>query len=390
MIKLTNSDIITILRAFHIADDTHHPRDIEQRAEHQLQTAQMRLIKFRFYKQLYYILVGSTQGNDTPSYLLQQVHTIVPHVVGKVVQYSSFDRTSYAFSFKGKYVYLVQAVPQKRRLDLKLAREYPHLSRSTWQKHIKAGYVAVNGTVIPSIKHEISEADHLAVALPTTSDFTDQTLPIVYLDEDVIVINKPAGVLTHSKGTTNDEFTVADFFRRYTTDGLATNRPGIVHRLDRDTSGILIGARSAQAAAFLKKQFARHQTKKTYIAVLDGLLPHSAAAIELPILRNPAQPSTFKVDSRGKPAVTHYNVLATNSYQTLVMLQPITGRTHQLRVHMHYLHTPIVGDRVYGQTADRLYLHAQQLEITLPDGTRRVFSAPIPRRFTTMFPGVAV
>ena len=208
---------------------------------------------------------------------------------------------------------------------------------------------------------------------------------IIYLDDNVVVVNKPVGVLTHSKGALNDEFTVADFFRRYTTVGLDTNRPGIVHRLDRDTSGVIIGARNPEAAHLLQKQFADRKTKKTYIAVIDGHLKEQAAKIDLPIGRNPSAPSTFRVDARGKQATTEYKVLAANDTNSLVELKPATGRTHQLRVHMAYLNTPITGDRVYGKEADRLYLHALRLEITIPTSDRRVFEAPLPAEFTSKF-----
>ena len=125
------------------------------------------------------------------------------------------------------------------RSDSLLAKRYPETSRSTWQKYIKSGNVSVNGTPAKSASQLVTEADEIAVNLPEATDYSNEELPILYLDDNVIVVNKPAGVLTHSKGALNDEFTVADFFRRYTTVGLETNRPGIVHRLDRDTSGVI-------------------------------------------------------------------------------------------------------------------------------------------------------
>src|SRR5690606_6293672 len=141
---------------------------------------------------------------------------------------------------------------------------------------------------------------------------------------------------------------VADFFRRYTTNALDSSRPGIVHRLDRDTSGVIIGARNDETATLLKKQLADRTTKKQYIAVVDGHPKLDTAGIDLPIGRNPSAPSTFRVDPKGKPAITSYEVLKSNEKQSLVKLRPRTGRTHQLRVHAHYIGTPIAGDRVYG------------------------------------------
>jgi 23S rRNA pseudouridine1911/1915/1917 synthase len=204
------------------------------------------------------------------------------------------------------------------------------------------------------------------------------------------VVNKPVGVLTHSKGVENEEFTVADFFRRYTSVGIATNRPGIIHRLDRDTSGVLTGARTEKAASLMARQFADRKTKKTYIAVVSGRPKQDEAVIDLPIGRNPSAPSTFRVDPKGRSAVTRYKVLATNGTESLIELKPVSGRTHQLRVHLAHLGTPIVGDRVYGRTADRLYLHAYRLEITIPEGDRRVFEAPLPAEFTDKFGDVQV
>jgi 23S rRNA pseudouridine1911/1915/1917 synthase len=245
--------------------------------------------------------------------------------------------------------------------------------------------VSVNGTVQTSAKYDVTETDQITTNVPDATDFSQHELPIIYMDDNVIVVNKPIGVLTHSKGALNDEFTVADFFRRYTTVGLETNRPGIVHRLDRDTSGVIIGARNPETAHLLQKQFADRKTKKTYIAIIDGHLNEPTAKVDLPIGRNPSAPSTFRVDVKGKSAVTGYETLAVNDRQTLVVLRPTTGRTHQLRVHMAYLRTPITGDRVYGKEADRLYLHAFRLEITIPTSDRRVFEAPIPASFTDKF-----
>jgi 23S rRNA pseudouridine1911/1915/1917 synthase len=178
---------------------------------------------------------------------------------------------------------------------------------------------------------------------------------------------------------------VADFFRRYTTYNLDTNRPGIIHRLDRDTSGIMIGARNPQTAVLLQKQFADRLAKKTYMAVLDGIPKLPKAQLDLPIGRNPTAPSTFKVDVKGKSALTRYEVIAETDKYSLVKLMPRTGRTHQLRVHMRYINTPILGDKVYGKSADRLYLHAMSLEITIPVGQRRIFEAPVPAEFTDKF-----
>lgn len=267
------------------------------------------------------------------------------------------------------------------RLDAYLAEYWPEYSRSVWQKYIAAGYVMVNEQVETTAKRTLDEDDHVTTNIPDKPTHTDQTLPVIYQDANVIVINKPVGVLTHSKGALNDEFTVADFFKRFSTYHADTNRPGIIHRLDRDTSGVLIGALNDSTASLLQRQFSDRKVHKTYMAVVEGRPKEHEAIIDLPIGRNPKSPSTFRVDPGGKSAQTRYKIIASNDTYSLVELRPVTGRTHQLRVHMAYLGTPIHGDRVYGNSADRLYLHAASLEITIPNGDRRTFSAPVPDEF---------
>jgi 23S rRNA pseudouridine1911/1915/1917 synthase len=245
----------------------------------------------------------------------------------------------------------------------------------------------VNGAIITSPRHDVTDVDNIAIDTPQKPDFSSDELPIIYIDDNVIVIDKPSGILAHAKGALNDEFTVAEFFRRYTTYNLDSNRPGIIHRLDRDTSGVMIGARNPETATLLQKQFADRLAKKTYLAILDGIPKLTKANIDLPIERNPASPSSFRVGSNGKHAITRYEVLEMNEKYSLVKLQPTTGRTHQLRVHMAYLNTPILGDRVYGKPNDRLFLHAYSLEITIPTSNRQTFISHIPTEFKTIFPG---
>ncbi len=268
------------------------------------------------------------------------------------------------------------------RLDVYVAQFWPEHSRSTWQKLIAAGKVSVNGTVETSTKRELGEDDVVTVRQPDAPDFTTQELPVVYEDDNVVVINKPVGVLTHSKGELNDEFTVAEFVRPKTTYKSETNRPGIIHRLDRATSGIIICAKNDESASMLQRQFTDRTLKKRYVAVLEGTLKQPEAVIDLPINRNPNAPSTFRVDANGKSAQTTYRVLQESTDKTLVELLPKTGRTHQLRVHMAYLGAPILGDTVYGKRkAERMYLHAASLEVTLPGGVRTTFEAPLPPEF---------
>ena len=385
MSKTLTRDIRIILRQFELAGEFTSKAEISLTKEVELHQGSV-LITFVFNKTRYYLLVDGN-ADDDKNYIREKIQTMEPEVIGHVIKNPLDESTTYGMPFKGKDAYLFEVTTPKRRLDIELANRYPKLSRSTIQKYIKAGLVLVDGKVITRPKQDVVETDEIAMTPPVASDFSERELPIIYIDDNVIVVNKPSGVLTHSKGVMNDEFTVADFFRRYTTFGLATNRPGIVHRLDRDTSGIIIGARNEDTAAVLKEQFADRRAKKEYMAVVQGLPKQANAIIDLPIGRNGAAPSTFRIDPSGKSAITTYEVVATTKTQALVKLWPKTGRTHQLRVHLQYLGCPVVGDRIYGKKkADRLYLHAHKLEITIPASKRETFTAPIPAVFTDKFP----
>lgn len=388
MVKVSSSDILAILRRYELAGDENVPRHIEM-VTFSNPSPTNTLVGFRFNKRQFYILFDDTAEDDT-YYVTEQIQLVGHDVLGTVLKNPNDHITTFALPFKGKEVYLFEVSSGKQRLDLELASRFPDISRSTWQKYIKAGYVSVDGEVELSLKRDVLPTENIAVNVPDATDFTAEELPIVYIDDNVIVINKPAGILTHSKGAMNDEFSVATFFARYCDYNKDTNRPGIIHRLDRDTSGVMIGARNEQTATLLQKQFADRKTKKTYIAITDGTPKQDEAKIDLPIARNPSAPSTFRVDAKGKVATTTYKVVAKNDTNALVRLQPRTGRTHQLRVHMAYLGTPIKGDRVYGKESDRLYLHAKELEITIPQGDRRTFTAPVPVEFTALFPGVDI
>lgn len=370
-----------------MASDENTPRNIEQLSVTNPSPINT-LAAFRFLKQQYYILFDDTAEDDV-AYVAQQISTTGNLPKGAVIENPNDHMTTYALPFKGKDVYLYKVISDKVRLDQELSKRYPDKSRSTWQKHIKAGHVTVNDKEITSPKQDVTANDTIAINLPPDEDYSDKSLPILYIDDNVIVVHKPAGILTHSKGAINEEFTVADFFKRYTSWGLDTNRPGIIHRLDRDTSGLIIGARNADTADNLKKQFAKRTVKKKYVAVVSGRPKVAAALIDIPIIRNQAAPSTFKTDPQGKAAQTKYEVIAYNDTESLVLLKPKTGRTHQLRVHMRHIGTPIVGDRVYGKGSDRMYLHAYTLELTLPGGKRTTFTAAPPAEFLSKFAEVS-
>lgn len=282
------------------------------------------------------------------------------------------------------------------RLDAQLTKLFPNYSRSQLQQFIADGRVAVNGKVVTKSSFLVGDDDLVLFNEPTKPDFSRELgefeKHVIYIDDNVVVINKPAGVLVHAKGGTGYEFTVADYVKSVfdvdeLTQNADNNRLGIVHRLDRATSGIIICARNLKTASMLSRQFAERKAKKTYLAVVSKEPKEISATINLPIGRNLSKPSTFKVSTSGKAAITDYDVLETSEDgSALVELRPHTGRTHQLRVHMSYIGSPIVGDPVYGvgKYGDRLMLHAWKLEITIPgvDGNiRKTFIADPPKEF---------
>ena len=274
----------------------------------------------------------------------------------------------------------------RQRLDVFVTSRMPRLSRAFIRKlgdtgkitkqgeQLKAGYKVREGDVI-DVAYDEAELDVLPII----------DLPVLYEDDDCVVINKPAGVLTHAQGILSTEATVATFLRDKLQD-LEGTRGGIVHRLDRATSGVIICAKNQAALSFMQKQFSQRKVKKTYMAIVQGHLKLKEAVIDMPIERNPKAPATFRVGSNGKPSVTHYKVVQESQTHSLIEMTPTTGRTHQLRVHLAEQGYPIVGDPLYGSGAfgDRLYLHALSLEITTPNRERQIFTAPLPPEFKAL------
>lgn len=270
-----------------------------------------------------------------------------------------------------------------QRLDQYVVAQLPESSRAFATKLIEEGKVLVNGKPQLKAGYKLRPADKIRIKYvpETEAHIPDITLPVLYEDKDCVVIDKPLGLLTHSKGAFNPEPTVASWLKSRLT-GMSGERAGIVHRLDRATSGVMICAKTPEALSWLQKQFSLRKVKKSYVAIVEGELALPEAIIDMPIARNPKKPQTFRVGSNGKPAVTAYKVLKTNGKRSLIELQPTTGRTHQLRVHLAHIKHPIVGDTFYhGPAADRLFLHARSLEITLPDRQRKIFSSPLPKEF---------
>ncbi len=285
--------------------------------------------------------------------------------------------------------------PEKIRLDILLVEQHPEYNRSSLQTFIKSGFVLVDGIVAQKPNQKYLPTAKITLNIPEIQH-NHPNPETIYEDDNVLVLNKPAGLLSMAKGEYCPERTLADY-------GL------IVHRLDRDTSGVVILAKNPATQTLLRKQFQDRKTHKTYYAIVEGRPKLDEALIDLPIARNIKHPTTFLVDASGKPSQTHYKVIATSGKYSLLELKPISGRTHQLRVHLKYLGTPILGDPVYGshksaktkvlsaeQSSEktvskqpkkhRLFLHAASLEITIPAGQRKTFSAPLPPEFHTFFP----
>lgn len=274
-------------------------------------------------------------------------------------------------------------VSRAQRLDQRVLEQIPTLTRSFAAKLIEDGNVTVNGYPVLKPGYKMREGDVVCVD-HDESEFHKIPvieLEILYEDDDCVVINKPVGLLSHSKGAFNPEATVATWLRGRLTS-MEGERAGIVHRLDRATSGVMICAKTDAAHAWLQKQFSQRRVKKMYTTVIRGTLNPSEAVIDMPIERNPKAPATFRVGVNGKSALTQYKVLTEGQKYSLVELRPETGRTHQLRVHLAHQGHAIVGDYMYnGEVADRLYLHATSLELTLPNHERRVFNVPVPNVF---------
>lgn len=258
---------------------------------------------------------------------------------------------------------------EKIRLDLLAKEIYKSYHRATLQKFIENGFVKVDGEIVTKPNTKYPRGVKLDLVVPDELKNADITPEVIYEDDEVIVINKPTGLLSEHSGEYCPERTLADFGY-------------IAHRLDRGTSGVMILAKSEPIQQFLKRQFRTRTVHKTYFAIVKGRPKLDAAHLDLPIARNKKRPTTFRVEAGGREATTDYQLLKFNGTYSLLKLHPISGRTHQLRVHLQFIGHPIVGDTVYGgEPADRIFLHAGKLEITLPNGERHTFTAPLPPEF---------
>lgn len=279
------------------------------------------------------------------------------------------------------------------RLDQVLVDLVPGQSRSRIQQWVRTGRVAVAGVVVtrPGMRLDGGELLQIDVPPAAPSRLEAEAIPldILYEDRDLIVINKPAGMVVHpAPGHASQTLVNAVLAHAPDLAPLGGEiRPGIVHRLDRDTSGLIVVAKNEPALRSLQEQFARRTVHKAYVALVEGRPPAREGRIEAPIGRDVRHRQRMAVvsETRGRAAVTRYRVLESFARHSLLELNPETGRTHQIRVHLSWLECPIVGDRVYGRRTPSLdvprqMLHAARLSFRLPgtEDATRDFEAPLP------------
>lgn len=294
-----------------------------------------------------------------------------------------------------KFIADVQNVGE--RLDKFLANKLDIVSRSFIQNLIIANHALVNGKKTKP-GYFLKIGDNILITIPELQDNAElklkpenMALDILYEDDNIIVINKPAGIIVHpAQGVVYG--TVVNFLLYHCktlSDLNGSMRPGIVHRLDKDTSGVLIAAKNNSAHANLAEQFKNRKVKKTYMAVVRGVIPQDEGEIDRPIGRCVSHRTKMAISYiGGKRALTKFNVIERYHKDTLINAHPRTGRTHQIRVHMAYLGYPIVGDKIYGESKglvskldsliDRQALHAYRISFSHPTSNKDIeFLAPL-------------
>ena len=285
---------------------------------------------------------------------------------------------------------------KNQRLDAFLASSLDGLTRSQATRLIESGEVAVNGRAV-SKSYKLAGGEDIAVTLPEPEPVEavpqDIPLDVVYEDADVIVVNKPSGMVVHPAPGHPDGTLVNALLYHCagTLSGIGgALRPGIVHRIDRDTSGLIIAAKNDAAHQYLSAQLADHTLARTYECIVVGKLREDRGTVDAPIARHPTDRKRMAVVAGGREAVTHWEVIARYPGYTHVRCRLETGRTHQIRVHMAYIGHPILGDTVYGAKKDvpgltGQCLHAVGLRFLHPRTHEVVeLSCPLPEEFTRM------
>jgi 23S rRNA pseudouridine1911/1915/1917 synthase len=288
--------------------------------------------------------------------------------------------------------YVVPAEHDQERLDkglMLLSNE----TRTTLQSFIESGYVTLNGAVVRKASTKLKIDDvlvlHRPEAQPLTLEPAAIPLDILYEDDAVLVVNKPSGMIVHPTPTTQDVTLVhALLHLPIAWDAFGeTLRPGIVHRLDKDTSGLLLVAKTKEALLALQAMLKKRHLKREYVALVEGVIPHERGTIEAPVGRHPKKRQQMSVVSSGKEARTHFEVLKRYPEHTLIRCQLDTGRTHQIRVHLQYIDHPVVGDPLYGYRKHVVktgqLLHAFRLTFEHPlTGKSICIEAPYPPEIT--------
>jgi 23S rRNA pseudouridine1911/1915/1917 synthase len=282
----------------------------------------------------------------------------------------------------------------KIRLDRFLANKLPEYSRSRLQQLVRTGFVRLNGATTRP-RHLVRSGDKIELTEAPLERIDNQPEPIplevLFEDKDIIVINKPPGLVVHP-GAGHRQHTLVNALLSHcsTLSGIGgEERPGIVHRLDKETSGCLVVAKNDWAHRELSRQFAERWVEKIYLALVAGKLSKEVGVIEEKIGRHPVHRQRMSVASaRGRPAKTDYRVVCSGDQASLVECRLHSGRTHQIRVHLHHLGHPVLGDKVYAahlaKNFPRHMLHAWKLGFRHPcSGESKSFEAPLPDDFTT-------
>jgi 23S rRNA pseudouridine1911/1915/1917 synthase len=282
---------------------------------------------------------------------------------------------------------------ENQRLDKYLVDQFPDFSRSRLQAFIRDGLVRINGTPVTKGGAKLEKGSEISIDIPPIAESTlvpeEIPLDIIFENSDLMIVNKQAGLVVHpASGHLTGTLVHAALNHAPGLEGVGgEQRPGVVHRLDKDTSGIILLAKNDKAHRFLQDQFRSRSVHKTYYALTDGHPPTPSGRVEAPIGRDPSHRKQMAIVpiKRGREAMTEYKVIEKFDQHALIAAYPHTGRTHQVRLHLAFLGCPIIGDRVYGYRkqnliAERQMLHAYQIEFILPGETSpRIFQAPIPQ-----------
>lgn len=280
----------------------------------------------------------------------------------------------------------------EQRIDKFLVGCMPDFSRSRLQGLIKDGFVKVNEKLETKASQKVAAGDlvEIRVPPPEPSDLVPEDIPlsVIFENSQLMVINKPAGMVVHpSLGHATGTLVQAALAHAPELEGIGgEQRPGVVHRLDKDTSGLILMAKDERTHRWLQDQFRLRKVKKVYLALVDGLPPTPTGRVEAAIGRDPSHRKQMGVvsEEKGREAISEYFTLETFPAHTLLEFHPMTGRTHQIRLHLAFIGCPIVADTIYGHKhasipLARHFLHAARLTIILPGETAaRVFEAPLP------------